>query len=1236
MTKRIYTSDQTYFKPDYYQALKFIVPNYILNDEDLEHGKEVDIKDQIINCHIDIANNISSVLNISAIEGTLFSSINTLEGIANYFIKQNELTNITPDLFNVRILNRVGKKLSNFKTEEEFSEYLNTELLPSITLNEPSESFILDSTASDTHIYLINNLSWLYFLNTSGASYSPSSFISNLITEKIYFGKTIYLSDCIKGLNEFVWRNGLTDYYPTVFASSTGKYTNGTQQLDKLNTWTDIIYSNLYADKADTTVYTRFLDFIDSGYKQENKIQNGPFSKLLQTLSFAAYDSDNFITQLESLNSVEECPSEYLPLLADLIGWKLFGSSPDRWRLQLKNAIEVYKRSGTKKGLQFCLNTVFPKESFSVESSITELWESYVPYLIYYAIATESSYFKSFDSWSRDTARTMNVVGYSPSSMDDNIRMVVDRIIYETYIKFKDSFNIPNEQDLFYYRGRNYFIPPFEEYPYYINVELNPKMAEFIQDRLVCFGVSTEFAQQVRDYLNEKNLGPGADVRSFGWLFFTSGYNSPPNLDSVISNLDSTLFDYVSLWSGKSSHFKLVLDSTQFDFKINELYDSTESGNAVALASQVVNEFAPAHAIPLVTLQLNASDSLDYESSSIALARMDKVDYALNNNEVSALLSDGGTTSNSPRTTIRKRTYEELFPKNGYYDRTGFNMPLSWDYSNELSGLPLGFIPSSLSFQQISNYSSIPEVYYYCNDNDSNKSFYGYDVSNTLRSRGLNKPGMVDFYCDRGQLPDIYNAIHSISELRKFYDASNILQSVPASSEYWFNSVLSLANQYTETQGWFPNNLNNYYDFNFGSDLIHLYKIYTNNFNRHQLNEVYHSIGGPNIFSHVFGPIVSNYNFNDFDDTYVNYSFSSENILKSGYEPFTSTGTGTYVDGIDYVNSSILTNIELVIPSAVGESNSISIVNLPKSSKPSYANDYMFENTFIKMYSSNAIPRVRFNLKKYDSNFLIPNHEFKINVNSLVSNYNGLELGGRTLGVWIHTKEEDGKVFSFTKDGNWERHELNQNNQAPVRFIHTYTHPQKSINISEPDSIRRLKCIEVVTRSQKQNPFLLLQDYDFNNFEINFHTYNNRCDKPSRYYYPGLDYTKNFGVLHRLDQEYIIEVFLMPNISNNKFLLLDKVEIVDLTLNKMSKPIILSGCPDIRMDITKYQLQSIFKFWNDIAGKNSYHGLASRDAFITSGTLGTGGGSRLDYRVDSSWGQETKTNGLVTTLRINI
>jgi hypothetical protein len=708
-----------------------------------------------------------------------------------------------------------------------------------------------------------------------------------------------------------------------------------------------------------------------------------------------------------------------------------------------------------------------------------------------------------------------------------------------------------------------------------------------------------------------------------------------------VSNLDNfSLIDYTSLWSGKSSHFKLLLDAEDFDFTKKEL-DDIDSGDAVVIAAKVINEFAPAHAIPLITLQLNASDSYNtYESSSLNFVDMYKNDFYSTNLETSAFLSNGSVTTASPRNTLRKRSYESLINKKGLYTRTGFNMPTSFDSGIDYSGLPLGLIPSSLNYVPIPDYKNIPEVYSKCNYIDSSSVFNGYPTSSTLMCRGLEVLDSNDHYCDRGQLSEVVHLIHNIAEERKYYEASaSLLNSFGSQdilnsnlSEFsWKHFIRSYANQMSELSGSFPNDIANYYNFEFGRDLHYLYKFYCNDFNRHSLNEIFFSSTGPNIFANIFGSIINNNRFTEFNQNYITDSFSSTYSLTQGSDPFSITSTGAYLLeslGVNnFVNSSVLTDIDLILPSGI--SNTISLVNIDSSNKTSYSNDFMFDKTFIKMVKRGGVPRIRFGIK--GTNFLLPNCDYQFSLKSIISNFNGLELGGGSLGIRIYTKEEDGMVWGFSTKGKWEQR---TDSSLNLNYVHKFNLPTKQREAETSENLQ-LDCIEITINKNNQNYFLNLTEDSFSDIVVNFHTYNKKCVAGSRAYHPGKNYFNSYGNVHRKDQEYYIEIFPL-SVSNEKFLLLESVNLVNSTLNKMSKPFLTKGCNNIRYNISKEELKALFKFWNDIAGKNSNDGLASRVDTITEGVMLTDGGSRLDYRVNSSWYSPTKTKGLITTLRADL
>tara|TARA_R100001460_G_scaffold12725_3_gene29063 strand:+ start:18987 stop:22895 length:3909 start_codon:yes stop_codon:yes gene_type:complete len=1272
-----YLTGQKYFKPNYYEALKFIIPQYLTEDDIENFGQEVDLRDQVLNSNIKLAENFHTLIEVSSVAHTVFSSIDTLAGISNYFVKQNNLTNVTSRSFQDKILSPLGVSIQDYGSSSEFSNYISGTLLPSITLNNASPpTFVAGHSPSDTHNYLIENLSWLYFLNTSGPNeaYNPSTTVTEQIVEKLYTGQPIQTVDGIKMLMDFVWRDGHTAYYPEVFKVSSTTFTSGTQQLDNLKTWIDVIYSPLQSDFADFTVRDRFATFIENSILINNKIPNGPFTKFLRALSFIAQDINDTSERLGSLYDISECPEEFLPLLAELIGWDLFGSDPERWRLQLRNAVDIYKAVGTKKSLQLAINSILPKDQFSIETSVTELNESYVPYLIYYSLATESKHFKSFDDWTEPLANEMQVSGYSTTSLDENLKLTVDRILLETYEKFKDKFGqIPNQEKGFRYRGRVYPIPPFEEYSYYMNFELNREIIEFIKDRLVCFGVSQTFANQFESYLVEYALDDDDAPRTSSFLVFTPDYNDPPNLSNLVASGYNEKFEYVSLWSGKSSHFRIKYDASSFDFD-NEDIGTSGAGGAFLVASKLAKDFTPAHAIPLINLEISYIDPLsgtfasalplihprceEQESrnsknhfvSGIGFdtymrdVRPDGKLFGRNylDNVDSAQVLAGTSLDAIPRTSIRRRNYEKLLPKDGYYDRTGFNMPISFTMASSVSGLPLGLNPSSYVYTPVTDHVNLPPIWNQCEGYNSANSYYTYDVSNTLNARGSSTafPTNQDLTVDRCQLPDIYATMHSVKEKSKVLQASATFG--PA-TEYQLsvsNVYQSYANSSTENQGDFPNSVEDYHNYSFGRDLHKLYKIYVTDYVQHQMIERLQYVDGANIFSHAFGPVLLNHDFEDVSSTssVITSSLSATRTLTPRSSVFNgeqsyvaSTANDMFLDTSEKVLSGAIDYVELIHTSGSPETNSFSIFRIPTSFKKSTDDPYMFDNTFVLSRSSEGgLPRVRFDLKKYkapsdrpiDTNFLLPEHTHQARINLLVSDNNGLNFGGRQVGIWIHTKPEGGKMWSYDAKGNWTQHSaLTTRSNVVNKFAHVFNIAEKTKE-EIPSQLTRYECVDNVALNSEVSPVARLRQEDFEQISVEFNTINKNIRLPK-------DYRQDYTLLHRKNQKYVVEVFLLPDQDIERFMLLDSVELQNLTLKKMSEifvtgryqnPLnvvlgqVVSKCPEHRVELSKDDLRKILTFFNNISGKNSQTGLASRDKNKTATIMGAEGGSRLDYR----------------------
>ena len=739
----------------------------------------------------------------------------------------------------------------------------------------------------------------------------------------------------------------------------------------------------------------------------------------------------------------------------------------------------------------------------------------------------------------------------------------------------------------------------------------------------------------------------------------------------------------------------MLFDAESFDFNKKGIdLDQTDSGDAFMIASQITRSMAPAHSIPIVNLELSSVDTLPLSVSALPLIVLDKTEIdaaATNNYFLSGLnlnsykrgINPGGTTlgrgatqtlvspeivaatlaPNIPRKSLRRRSYEKVMPFNGYYDRTGFNMPSTFAMASglTLSGIPLGLIPSSCLYAPVTDHVNLPAIWSRCETLDSGNSYYEYDVSNTMPFRGQASGAPRN---DRCQLPDIYAAMHDIREHTKVMDASASYGPVSLYVESASNAYQSYANSATEASGWFPNTTEDYYNFSFGKDLHKLYTIYNSTFERHQMNERLQYLDGANLFSHTYGPILYNHDLEDVlrDSSFLASSIDAityfnpvSNLFSGVLSYVASDATDMYLDTFERVVSGAVTAVELIHTSGSEVGNMFSVFKIDSKYKKASDDPYMFDNTFIISRSTiGGLPRVRFDMSKYEApsdhpiatNFLVPDHEQELKVKTLVT-VGANNFGGRSVGLWIHTKPEGGKMWSYTDNEKWEQHDQLIGRQDVIsNYSHVTILPLRSKEINPVFIPSSLECIDSAPYGYSYSPCVTpvsrLRETDFEELSVKFNTSNRSLLLPH-------DYQKAFKQLHRKDQQYVVEVFMIPNGAVENFMLLDTVKLQDLTLKKMSEifvngkykdpqcimPEVVGNCAEYRHPLTKDRLRQIFRFFNNIAGKNSAEGLASRNGKATEAIMEVDGGSRLDYRYQSEWFNIIKTAAQVIN-RIDI
>ena len=706
---QVETVDETqkYFKRNYLQAIRKIIPKFYFADEATISGTHVAYSNQLINSHILANKNQSTILPVSALTyDTYLSSINSPEGFAKYFSRNNPPYQIDADDFQRNILYPLGKTFNNFTTSQAFAEYVSGTLLPSIPMVNADHHATDDlatltasafsNDSSGTYKYLVNNLGWTYFLNRSGPApvvgkptpFDPSTGLATLLTDTVWRGRPLVLEDNIALYQEYLWKNEPTwelddrvippDYVSSL-GTSAGIQTSGTQMVDRLKMLVNVVYSPHYLDTPDTTVDQSFDTYFSTstvnldGQLITTTQEAGPLTRFLDALSFEIADRTSEQAELNTLYDIGECPQEFLELLGELIGWKFIGSDVDKWRVQLRNATQIYKMKGTRRSVQYLLDTMFSTGVFNVNTSSTlnELWESYVPDILYYSLATSSEAFQDFDTYTPQLAQQFGVPYYDPNSMHRNIQYLVDKIIFDLVREFPNSFWLGgkpfpapqltlNDQPytgpyvlvptggsddgnftfpdfytgsvfdedsseqlrlsydpnfVFRYRDRNYLVPPYEKRQYYTQTQVSYNMIQRIEYYLTCYGVGAAFAKEVTQYLinnTTNSLDEKKVINSF--VLYTPEKTYPPNYATILQDVTKERTpdpaNLLSMWNGKSSHFLMNFDASTFNWASQQLDSKSKYGITKVL--RVLDEVLPAHAIPEILLSVSSvADGMD-------------------------------------------------------------------------------------------------------------------------------------------------------------------------------------------------------------------------------------------------------------------------------------------------------------------------------------------------------------------------------------------------------------------------------------------------------------------------------------------------------------------------------------------------------------------------------------------------------------------------------------------------
>jgi len=524
------------------------------------------------------------------------------------------------------------------------------------------------------------------------------------------------------------------------------------------------------------------------------------------------------------------------------------------------------------------------------------------------------------------------------------------------------------------------------------------------------------------------------------------------------------------------------------------------------------------------------------------------------------------------RNSGRRRDLKNLVPTDGWYIRDGFNMPMYLNAS-DTEFLPLGLMPSSMTYQDISGIFDYHQVWDLCETIYSNNSFFGVPTANTFQCRGKYpiEFGQYVPYQTRALLPSFIKALDSIERRKAELEASATYHlnkhNFTMSGDYYDPSAVILSNID------YGNKIEDYTSPTFSDEFQRLYKDYTNVFDKHSLGEIRldnYVDGGPNIFSHLYGPLYFNGNFSingssvDTSVTLVASSVPNEVTMNFNsvymYDRQGTLGTfiasspgDLFVEKQEWRNPYMFSGVELVDTSSVGSGNEFSLFKVSGEGIQKFGNTYLTNNGIVVQRAQSMLPRVRVSLQDYDqteeadgkkSNFMIPEHEFKIDVGSIFGKDRENNFGGGAVGVWLHTKvEEDGDnnlvFWNWSKNNKWELVNVSSVTgvggieKVKADYAHSFNYPQVGALIGYPDP-------PDVSNDLSKYSLNFISADSLNRSVLSFNTKNRSIRVP-------VPYHKQFGQVHRLNQDYILEVFPYADDTPNSYFMMSHISVQDMT-----------------------------------------------------------------------------------------
>ena len=1237
-----------FYKRNYLDALEKLVPAFYIAEDTKDSLESADMFSVGLVGDIQIIDNFHTVFgvhDVTPVSGILGWDGQYLTELPSYFIRQNETTLVSPEQFNLEILKPLGYSISDHQTKEEFETFLET-FLSNIRIGVGTVTPEIHSTTQqaygdtkeETYEYLLNSLGLFFVFNyDSGGSTRMCDYLPSILAQ-LWEGKTLGVGDALHVAKKFIWNEQATTassfnhmFGAGVFLSGTGADVSGTQQLDKLLTINDVLHVTNFSQEEDTFVRDSLDAYYDSttaafGMQYDPYLKRillstigvdaevaaqilkeekvGNLKKFLRAASLLISDVDDEIVSLETLHSIQDCPAEYLPYLADSIGWTLYTNNSDSHRRQLRDALSLLQKKGTKQGLEELLRSVLPALQLDFDEKYNEFFESYLPNQIYYLLRTESNV-KSFTTWNQQEASKFANGEFSNTSVDDNVRLVIDNLLLDACQQFGHLFSVrgtrfsdfDKAKFRFNYRGRIINIPPFEDERFYKDCDVTFEFVDWLTDRLICLGVPENYVLTWKDWILTNTIEGArpAEYYDNAWVILTSALELPPNYADVFAEFEQEKIEFMPYWSGKSSHFNLSVSSGSFTdsfftfgaFSRDEFFD----------ALRATKDFIPAKAIQRLHTDLKGQDylftnvtlcprinyefkdfmsegafagyqlsSLDMRDASLGLTRGGVPSFKRDDNvDVSGpvVAIGGGRNAKRRRNLVNSLNQGEMF------DRTGFNQPTFKNLNTSGSGeeyAVLGLNPSTLEFAK-----SDDEVWGSCESLDSPRTFSGVDTSSTFPCRGIDsiEKDECHLYTYRDDYSEFKTLLHKIERAR--IEANAELEVTLNSFLYqrpWMNELGSLINEMWEEHEMNLDTLYNValdkFKMNRGifGGMAYLYEnvylpISSEGISNSILDEM--EDGGLSVLSQTFGPV--------FFNAYLHTIGANENrcrtifdekenlmVSSSGDRFLASSVSAMPVGTNEYRDATYISGVE-VTDSVSSTDNYISVYSMSSDDSLLDPESPLLDNTLVTMKARSRFPRLRYTFNYGDENLLFPEHDYLLDMSSVfLREGSNFKIAGQA-GIWIHTEPEQDihgnwVFWNYMPNGQWKMLPAEGLTRAYVRdsLCHIDTHSPGEL-LGSPKSCD--------TNEFPKQSLLSLSDEDFRVQTIHVNTKNQPIAVPLFYY-------QSYEQVHRMDQKYVVEVFPFSTLDDKAFWTLNGIKMFSATANNMTKIGLDVSCNDYR------------------------------------------------------------------------